>query len=457
MVKKKKATKIANTGETLKKQNEPLNLDQEKVKVLKETQQKEAKKIKVFRSSFHLDRDGKIKRNSIANVVNILNTDPMFKGAFKYNSFNQENEIVRDIPQLKIYAGPFEDATIDEIILYIERQSKYDHVLFDPQKIRSALTTVCRDHTYNPLINYFNIAYTSWDRKPRIKSIFNTYLGAEDSEVNKIIAIHFFSNAVAQVFEPGRHNDEVLDLVGKQGTGKTEFTRRIAPLDLYTDNFTTFTKPDDFNEFRLNFIINDDELAVSNKVSFEDVKKFASKRELTFRASYARYANTYKRRWVMVRTTNNLYYLNDLTGNRRFMPVLANKDKVKKSVFSITEEDKKQIWGEAVALYKKDLAEHKKNKEFRGILRFTKEQEKEILNTQLQFTGTSSIEDQIDLLVNATDFVNHDFIKSYDLAHQLNIDPVKDNKIMSKVSKIMINKMGFKKSKRNNARGFKRL
>lgn len=54
-------------------------------------------------------------------------------------------------------------------------------------------------------------------------------------------------------------------------------------------------------------------------------------------------------------------------------------------------------------------------------------------------------------------YLYHDFIKSYDLAHQLNIDPVKDNKIMSKVSKIMINKMGFKKSKRNNARGFKRL
>ena len=139
------------------------------------------------------------------------------------------------------------------------------------------------------------------------------------------------------------------------------------------------------------------------------------------------------------------------------MPVLANKDKAQKSVFSITEDDKKQIWGEAVALYKKDISERKKDKNFKGILVFNSEQEQEILHTQLQFTGTSSIEDQLDLIVNVTDFVDHDFIKTSDLAHQLGIDPVKDNQTMAKISSIMVNKMGFKKAKQNNFRGFKRL
>lgn len=417
----------------------------------------ETKALKHSFKKFILTKDDKIKRNSIYNVVRILETDPIFKEAFKFNQFVQENEIVKNIPKLRMLKGYFEDSDIDEIANYIESSSKYDNVLFTKDNIRSAINTICKKHQYNPLKDYFDEAYKQWDGKPRIKNIFTDYLGADNSTVCHDIAIHFFSNAVAQVYEPGRKNDEALDLVGKQGSRKTEFFRRIAPLDLYTDSFTSFNKPDDLNEFRLSFIVNDDELAVSNKMSFEEVKKFTSKKELTFRLPYGHFPRTFKRSWVFVRTTNNLYYLRDLTGNRRFMPVLAHKDKIKKDIFAITENNKKQIWGEAVALYRKDLEKQKENKEFKGILHFSEDQEKEILNAQSQFTGTSSIEDQIDMLINTTSFVGQDFIKSSDLAYELEIDPVRDNKIMSKVSKIMVNKFNFKKKKRNGLQGFERL
>lgn len=406
---------------------------------------------------FILDSKGKMKRNSIKNIVLILENDNNFKDVFKFNEFIQENEIIKDIPTLRISKGFFDDAVIDEIINYIESSSMYDNTLFTSQNIRSAINIVCKENSYNPLIEYLNSAYQEWDGKPRLKNIFNTYLGAEKSEVNQIISVHFFSNAVAQAFEPGRKNDEVLDLVGKQGTGKTEFVRRITPLGFYTDNFTTFDKPDDLNEFRLSFFINDDELAVSNKATFENVKKFVSKTELTFRASYAHFPKTFKRRWVLVRTTNDLYYLRDLTGNRRFMPVLADKEKAIANIFDITEDDKRQIWGEAVAFYKKDLEEREKNKGFKGILVFTPEQEQQILQKQFQFTGTSSIEDQLDYIVNETTFADQDFIKTMDLAEELEIDAVRDNKVMAKVSNIMVNKFGFKKQKNGNYRGFKRL
>ncbi len=406
---------------------------------------------------FILDSKGKMKRNSIKNIVLILENDNNFKDVFKFNEFIQENEIIKDIPTLRISKGFFDDAVIDEIINYIESSSMYDNTLFTSQNIRSAINIVCKENSYNPLIEYLNSAYQEWDGKPRLKNIFNTYLGAEKSEVNQIISVHFFSNAVAQAFEPGRKNDEVLDLVGKQGTGKTEFVRRITPLGFYTDNFTTFDKPDDLNEFRLSFFINDDELAISNKATFENVKKFVSKTELTFRASYAHFPKTFKRRWVLVRTTNDLYYLRDLTGNRRFMPVLADKEKAIANIFDITEDDKRQIWGEAVAFYKKDLEEREKNKGFKGILVFTPEQEQQILQKQFQFTGTSSIEDQLDYIVNETTFADQDFIKTMDLAEELEIDAVRDNKVMAKVSNIMVNKFGFKKQKNGNYRGFKRL
>ncbi|MFJ6921819.1 VapE domain-containing protein [Lactobacillus gallinarum] len=455
MNKTEKGKNMLNLGKELAKISK--SLDQEKVNKVRQDQKKDVKKYKLLRSIFELDSNNKIKRNNLNNVTTILENDPIFKGAFKYNGFFQENEIVKNIPQLNIKCGYFEDSVIDMIAYYIEKQADYDHVLFSSQLIRSAVNVTCLNHSYNPVIDYLNNAFKKWDKKPRLKKIFTTYLGAEDSEVNHIIAIHFFSNAVAQVFEPGRKNDDALDLVGKQGTGKTEFIRHMAPLGLYTDSFVTFDKPDDLNQFRLSVFVNDDELAVSNKNSSADVKKFASKVLASFRPSYGHYLRTFKRCWSFVRTTNNLYYLRDLTGNRRFMPVLANKSNIKKSIFSMTDEEKEQLWGEAVYFYKKDITERKKDKQFKGILVFTPQQEEAILQTQLQFTGSSSIEDQIDMLINITSFVGQDFIKSSDLAHELNIDPVKDSKIMSSVNSIMINKMNFKKARENGIRGFKRV
>ena len=79
------------------------------------------------------------------------------------------------------------------------------------------------------------------------------------------------------------------------------------------------------------------------------------------------------------------------------------------------------------------------------------------MQKQFQFTGTSSIEDQLDYIVNETTFADQDFIKTMDLAEELEIDAVRDNKVMAKVSNIMVNKFGFKKQKNGNYRGFKRL
>lgn len=413
-----------------------------------------------FHSLFKLDSKSQVSKNSINNIVLILEKDEQFKGVFQYNEFSQEIVVTKDIPNTGIKKGPLEDYVIDKIASLIEANPSYDCVLFDSKNIIKAIGIVSHKQSFNPVVDYLKDAYKNWDHKKRLENIFTTYLGAENIEVNRVIAIHFFANAVAQVFEPGRKNDEVLDLVGRQGTGKTEFLRRIAPKDLYTDDFTSFDQRDDLDRFRSAMIINDDELAVSGskKSSFEEVKKFASKRKLVFRSAYARLAKTYPRRWSFARTTNNLFYLNDITGNRRFMPVLARKGQAAKSVFSITEKDKKQIWGEAMAFYYKDLSERKTNPDFKGILTFSPEQASLVLKAQKQFTNSSSIEDEIDMLVNVTKFSQNNFITSYELARELNLDPVRDNKQMAKVKAIMINKMGFKYN-RNEKRqhGYERI
>ena len=79
MTKKKEAKNMLNLGKKLEKQGQELELDPKKVKALKQQQQKDDKKVKLLRSIFLLDSHNNIKRNSIKNVVAILENVALLK------------------------------------------------------------------------------------------------------------------------------------------------------------------------------------------------------------------------------------------------------------------------------------------------------------------------------------------------------------------------------------------
>jgi len=58
----------------------------------------------------------------------------------------------------------------------------------------------------------------------------------------------------------------------------------------------------------------------------------------------------FAKNFVLARTTNQKEYLKDKTGERRFLPVLANMEKQKKHPMEIEPETIEQIWGEAVTI-----------------------------------------------------------------------------------------------------------
>lgn len=56
---------------------------------------------------------------------------------------------------------------------------------------------------------------------------------------------------------------------------------------------------------------------------------------------------------MIARTSNKVEYLGDKTGERRFLPVLVDADQQLVKPFDMTDRDVLQLWGEAVAIYKK--------------------------------------------------------------------------------------------------------
>lgn len=116
----------------------------------------------------------------------------------------------------------------------------------------------------------------------------------------------------------------MLFLVGKkQGTGKTEFFRRLLPdvLKEYYAESKIVTGKDDLLMLAQNMIVMDDELSGKSVNEQSLLKDILSKKVFTLRVPYGRTNENIPRLAGVGATSNNEDVLKDRTGNRRMIPI----------------------------------------------------------------------------------------------------------------------------------------
>lgn len=341
-----------------------------------------------------------IKSTAIKNALLILNYDPNFQGLFKYNRFTHDIEVAEDKKiDLNKYGsgvisfpeGSLQDIDTTNFGIYCE--SRYD-VTFKPALIESAIEASARQHSYNPIVDYMNNAKKKWDGKQRLDELFPTFLGAEDDKTTKLITELWFMGGVAKAYNPLTKIDTWLDLVGGQGVGKTTLLQRVAPMGMYTDQFSQFEDKDAMGRMVRAFIINDDEMDASLKCGFAEVKKFTTAIYLQFRPVYMKHDVRVPKGFIMARTTNDEAHLRDATGDRRFMTIRVNGSKQKEKPFNLTPEYAQQLWGEAVHLYESFKASGK------NPFILTGESEKLLQDNREQFKQTTGLQDDIENAIN---------------------------------------------------------
>lgn len=420
--------------------NDIIDFDEKAAEKLKEMQeQPKPKPTGLAALPFSRTKDeSKIKTNSLMNIELILDNDPELKGMFRFNEFTAEIEVVKASERLHIAKGQLLDRYVDEIASYIERAVDYDHVLFNSDKIRSAISVIASKHAFNPVTDYFDSAEKEWDGDDRLHNVFSDYLGVEKTPATDLIADIWFRGAVAKAYNPMIKFDFVLDLVGGQGAGKTTFLQKIAPMGYYTDQFLSFTDKDDFAVMRRSLIVNDDELTATSNSSFEELKKFVTLQMFEYRKPYGHTSERFPKNFVMARTTNELYYLKDKTGERRFLPIHVSKAAQKfHPVTDLTPEYVKQLWGQVVS-------EYRKNKSF-----YLPEEAEAVLNEQREnFMYTDEVEDQIEMLLDST-FKDRHFITASEIALQMNgtADLATNRKLANQIANVMINRFGWRKGR----------
>lgn len=334
-------------------------------------------------AKFQLTKDNSIKVNSSYNVLLALKHDHQLNTSLRYNEFNEDSEIVKPINLggTKYEVGELPSDFESVLAVYFEQELD---VVFTGVALRNGLDVFFSQKKYNPVKEYMEDCLKNWDGKSRINTLFSKYLGSEKTELIENISLIFLVAAVKKVYEPDFKFDYVLDLVGGQGIGKTSILQKLGG-PWYTDSITDFQNKDNFELMIRSLIVNDDEMVASKKIGFAELKSFITKTNLRFRKAYARRAQEYPKKFVIARTTNEVAYLRDKTGERRFLPVMVGVEKQERHPMEMTDELVKQIWGEAMTLYQGGYP-----------TTFSKEEEAELEIYREQFMYIDEIENLLD-------------------------------------------------------------
>lgn len=218
------------------------------------------------------------------------------------------------------------------------------------QMIDDALTETVVHNAFHPVRDYLNSLV--WDGVPRIETLLHVFLGADDSPYVRWVTKTIVKAAVARIFDPGCKFDNCVVLYGRQGIGKSTLLSILGGR-WFNDSIASIQNKDSLEQLQGSWLIELQEMQATNRAGNDQIKSFMSKRSDKFRVAYGRRTEEYKRQCVFFATTNDDVCLKDRTGGRRFWIVDCLGEALR-SVFSMTDEERDQIWAEAVYLYQLD-------------------------------------------------------------------------------------------------------
>ncbi len=161
---------------------------------------------------------------------------------------------------------------------------------------------------------------------------FIDYLGAEDSEYTRAVCRKMFVAAIARAMTPGCKFDIMLILCGPQGIGKSTLLDHMSH-GWFNDSIRTFEGKEASELLQGVWLVEVAELDAFRRTDVARIKQFLSLRADRYRAAYGRNVKELPRCCVFFGTCNQMDFLQDTTGNRRFWPVDVGERPYTKTVW----------------------------------------------------------------------------------------------------------------------------
>lgn len=305
---------------------------------------------KAWMAKAEFNKNGDLKKLP-QNVILVLQHDKKVAGKVVLDRFSHRIMVTSNLPWHKVatdgkWWGNADDSGLRNFLskeYRIDGKGMIDDALREVLQVNSI--HVVRDYLEN---------LPAWDGIPRLDTLLIDYLGAEDTEFNRVVTRKAITAAVYRIMEPGCKFDYVLTLIGSQGLGKSFIWKRLGH-GWTSDSVSTVIGKEAMEQIQGAWIIELAELAALRKAELEAVKQFITKQDDSFRPAYGREVEHYERQCIFVATTNEPNFIRDTTGGRRWWPVQVGVAPRKLSPFEdLTDSVVDQIWAEAVMAYTLD-------------------------------------------------------------------------------------------------------
>lgn len=270
-----------------------------------------------------------------ANLELILQNDPEWKGAIRWNEVKKEIEITR---------GPLMGAhTADlEFRCAVWFQRSGYRMTTKPFTCGPALLSVARQNSYDPLATH--LRELKWDGVERSRSWLVDFLHIPGTPVLIEMGRKWLISCVARALRPGCKMDTTLILQGAYGAGKSSFVEVMAG-PFYSNGRVDFHSKDSLALASRYWIVEMAEMSGYRSSEKESVKNFLSTATDSYRPPYGRVLEDFPRRACFVGSVNDDDFLTE--PNRREWVVTVPQDIDLVGLRAARD----QLWAEAVALF----------------------------------------------------------------------------------------------------------
>lgn len=301
------------------------------------------------------NKDGKEESRKLAQTVRnfeiIMENDSRFAGKIKFNEFTMQPNLIGIMPweteRCSRAWGSSDDSAFFSIL-------QTDYGMTNRNDYFDAIKNVSIRSKFHPVRDILD--GLEWSGKDYIRSLLPDYLGVEDTEYTYQVMKLWLLGAVARVYQPGVKFDYTMILQGKQGLGKSTFLRLLSLNDeWFNDSLDSLDSDKAAQSLMGSWIVELAELKSLARTAggVESVKRFLTATQDKYRVPYERRADIFLRQCVFAGTTNKLDFLQDETGNRRFLIIQTGISEPTKDLFAPEAiEDMKAAWAQAVHIWK---------------------------------------------------------------------------------------------------------
>lgn len=294
------------------------------------------------------DAEGQLVPN-LATAMAVLRSAPQVSKAFAYDEMLCAPILKSRLPSLgprlifNHYSlpRPVTDTDVSQLQEWIQQIGV---AKLSKDTIHQAIDLRARECAFHPVQDYLNDL--NWDNHKRLDTWLATYLGAEPTDYSSGIGALFLISMVTRIFQPGCKCDYMLVLEGPQGAMKSTACAILGG-KWFSDSLPDVTTGKDVAQHLPGkWLIEISELSGMKKAEASTLKAFITRPVERCRPSYGHKEVIQPRQCVFIGTTNEDFYLKDVTGGRRFWPV-----KVGRINADALRRDRDQLFDEAVHRY----------------------------------------------------------------------------------------------------------